>query len=145
MENKNYMKEVASLLGVELEEEFRIIKPDGTDFGIFVITDEGIGRKIILNEEEGDSYLMDISSSTMTYLLTGTCKIEKLPFKPELGDWYWIPTVETDGKINVYSFVWEGIVYDYLAYHLGLCFRTKEEAEQNKDKLKEIIRNYESV
>ena len=145
MENKNYMKEVATLLGVELEEEFRIIDQDGRDFGICVITDEGIGRKIILTEEEGDSYLMDISSTTMTYLLTGTYKIEKLPFKPELGDLYWAPTIDIDGEINAHNFMWEDIVYDYLAYHLGLCFRTKEEAEQNKDKLKEIIDNYESV
>ena len=143
MENKNYIEEVAALLGVKLDEDFKIINQDGKDFGIYQLIDCGLSRKV--DSEEGDDYMTDINSSTMTYLLTGTYKIEKLPFKPELGDLYWIPAININGEIEAHNFMWEDMVYDYLAYHLGLCFRTKEEAEQNKNKLKEIIGHYESV
>ena len=72
MENK--MKEVANLLGVELEEEFRV---DGWD-GFCKITELGLERYV-----KERSWLMD--SIMLTDLIKGTAKIIKIP-KPILDE-----------------------------------------------------------
>ena len=72
MENK--MKEVAKLLGVELEEEFKVYGWDG----FCKITELGLERYV-----KERSWLMD--SIMLTDLIKGTAKIIKIP-KPILTD-----------------------------------------------------------
>ena len=71
---ENKMKEVAKLLGVELEEEFKI---KGWD-GFCKITELGLERYV-----KERSWLMD--SIMLTDLIKGTAKIIKIP-KPILTD-----------------------------------------------------------
>ena len=72
MENK--MKEVAKLLGVELEEDFKVYGWDG----FCKITELGLERYV-----KERSWLMD--SIMLTDLIKGTAKIIKIP-KPILTD-----------------------------------------------------------
>ena len=71
---ENKMKEVAKLLGVELEEEFKIYGWDG----LFKITELGLERYV-----KGRSWMMD--HVMLIDLIKDTAKIIKLP-KPILDD-----------------------------------------------------------
>ena len=71
---KNKMSEVAKLLGVELDEEFRVYGWDG----FCKITELGLERYV-----KERSWLMD--SIMLTDLIKGTAKIIKIP-KPILDD-----------------------------------------------------------
>ncbi len=127
----NYMKEVAALLGVELNEEFKIVdENDETFLNTYKITENGL-----LNCDR--HYECDLIG-----LLTGDWQVKKLPFKPKCGEYYWTPMPSKVGVVSE-DYKWENLPYDYLAYYNGLCFRTKEEAEANKDKLIKIIEYYE--
>ena len=129
----NYMKEIAALLGVELNEEFEIIDDyDNILFHKYKLTEFGLKR----NAGE-----WEMTQDILECLLIGMYTIKKLPFKPKYGEYYWTPM---SSKIGVVSedYKWENLPYDYLAYYNGLCFRTKEEAEANEGKVIKIIDYY---
>ena len=76
MENKNYMKQVAEMLGVELNEEFKLRRKDGE-----------IGkRKYKFTTELGlqyynKSYKQWLYSVRLVEILFGDCEIVKIPKK----------------------------------------------------------------
>lgn len=125
---KNYMPEVAKMLGVELEEEFKF---KGLNrFGM--ITEEGL-----VCHQRGETN-WDVSDSDLTDLLIGCLETEKLPWKPNRGDTYWYVC----WKLNLHTKKWEIDVsistYDdncpphNLCVDTGNCFKTREEAEEQK-------------
>lgn len=140
MEKKNYMKEVATLLGVELGEEFKIICDGEVKDGTYMIDNDSTCIYGGIDEDTGKSFWYT-DRYILNYLLNGTYQIIKIPFRPRCGDLYWSFHYQ-DGYCEPYSYSWDGCDFDYMSYYLGLCFRTKEEAEANKDKLKKIINYY---
>lgn len=126
----NYMKEVASLLGVQLNEEFKLINNEGQAYWRkFRITENGL-------TDDKDAIW------SVNDLLTGKDIIQRLPFKPKYEETYWTLDYTAKNGITTVEYVWKYRAYDYLAYYNGLCFRTEEEAEANKDKLLKIINHY---
>ena len=125
---KNLMPEVAKLLGVEIGEEFRIDNPgaDGrykiNEFGNLMYASSSAG-------EWDESLCFKINS-----LLSGLHTIIKVPFKPKHGEEYW--TVEED---RLFGDDWTDSLVDYSYLKLGNCFRTKEEAEANADRIRKEI------
>ena len=125
---KNLMPEVAKLLGVEIGEEFKVDNPGAAgrykidDFGVLLYTSVPCG-------EYEESQCFNICT-----LLSGLHKIIKTPFKPKLGENYY--TVEED---RVFLDCWENCMNDYAYLKLGNCFRTKEEAENNADRIRKEI------
>ena len=107
------MKEVASLLGGELGEEFNI-KDDC--FSPYKLTNDGL-----------IDCCGDYRTSMLGYLLVGNREIEKIPFKPKYNEWYWY--YSWYGK-QARKTTW--LMYDYnlICHKIGNCFRTKEEAEK---------------
>ena len=73
----NYMGQIAHMLGVELEEEFKINDLNGR----FKISDKGLMICFISNGEWKRA-----DSRTLDYLLRGLCEIEKMPFINVKGD-----------------------------------------------------------
>lgn len=146
MEKKNYMKEVASLLGVELDEHFKIIDENGIiSRKEYVLSEDGASEYdgIWTEEESGEvmhQYYNNVS--VLTYLLTGRYKIQKIPFKPKSEQEYWSLYKDENDNIIAGCDIWLNYTNDYIRYNSGLCFRTKEEAEANKDKLQNIINYY---
>ena len=131
----NYMKDVAALLGVQLNEEFRVLDKNKQDVGYsFKITERGL-----------EFYIKEwhVTAGWLENLLTKEYTIERLPFKPKNRENYWTLRYTSDCGIMTAEDVWEDWSQDYLAYYNGLCFRTEEEAEANKDKLLKIIKHYE--
>lgn len=124
---KNYMPEVAKMLGVELEEEFKI---EGQEPSRYKLTEEGMILKGVCGWER---VRMDLEM-----VLNGQHKIKKLPWKPNRGDTYWYVC----WKLNLHTKKWEIDVsiatYDdncpphNFCVDVGNCFRTREEAEAQK-------------
>ena len=122
---KNLMPEVAKLLGVEIGEEFKI--KDWSDK--FYINDTG--TILIYSTICGEYFKSEIS---IQEILNGKHEIIKLPFKPKNGRTYW--TVEED---RIFYDSWDNDMMDYSYFKLGNCFRTKEEAEANADRIRKEI------
>ena len=122
---KNYMTDVAKLLGVELEEEFKI-KTHGKT--LYKLTERGLKCLTTLNGWE-ENYIFVL-------LLCGKLEIEKLPRKPKQGDkYYFVFWVKNSGgwvisvSCEKYDECFAG---DTLRVDVGNCFRTREEAEAAK-------------
>lgn len=109
----NYMENVAKMLGVELEEEFKISCVNGT----YKFTTDGLKFKV---REEW------IVASFMSDLLTGKHTIIKLPWQPKKGDEYYYPG---EGFNNVCRALWGNTVFGFAYKEAGLIFKTEEECK----------------
>ncbi len=114
----NYMKQVAEMLGVELEERFKLV--DGAPHLRYRFNETGLVRENAADDKE------EYCASVLNRLLNGEYEIEKLPWKPKIGETYWFAD-ESEGGI-FYS-EWSDEAFDYAFYASGNCFKTKEEAE----------------
>ena len=120
----NYMAEVAKLLGVEIGED--ILIKEYPDIVCVFYNDELYIRHI-------KDAICTIPSSEMVLhkLLTGKYVIKRKPWKPKDTEAFW----HVDACGNMKCWRWENKVDDYLnLYKLGNCYRTKKEAEANRDK-----------
>lgn len=109
----NYMENVAKMLGVELEEEFKISCVNGT----YKFTTDGLKFKV---REEW------IVASFMSDLLTGKHTIIKLPWQPKKGEKYYTPSPSFDRAIR---YCWDGFPSDFALKEVGMVFKTEEECE----------------
>ena len=120
----NLIPKIAEMLGVELEEEFKIKPLDG----VYMLDESGLLNK----HDDGKWY----SSMSLTPLLTGQYKIEKLPpFEPMYGDKYW-HVLWYDGTYNKciepFRLMWDNSKNCWQDKYCGNCFRTEEEAQSEK-------------
>ena len=121
----NHMAEVAKMLGVELGEEFEIDYAADVTTLSAKITDTGFH---IINSNN-----LEFSGLFLNLLLSGQLEIKRKPWKPKRGETYWY--VEKDG--DIWEREWHSCRYmsDHVnRYKLGNCYRTREEAEANRDK-----------
>lgn len=112
----NYMKDVAKILGVELEEEFKIkgFEP------IYKITNYGLVIKTDSNN------WCEMSGDTFLQLIRGDYVIRKLPWQPKKGDEYYYPG---EGFNNICRALWGNTVFGFAYKEAGLIFKTYEECE----------------
>lgn len=108
---KNYMQDVAKMLGVELEEEFKI---ENSSL-LYKFTEQGLFFK----DNEGWNYAYDILDD----LLKGDAEIEKLPWQPRKGDKYYRPSAYFK---CVDVILWEGYSLDFALKEAGMTFKTKK-------------------
>ena len=124
----NHMSEVAKILGVELNEEFKIIFPQSPNcYATAILNNERLYIKDhnIANQDHWQL-------SALTYLLNGSYAIKRKPWKPTEEDAYWI--VDADSIVVKYV-GFNMLDADHVNYYkLGNCYRTKEEAEANISK-----------
>ena len=118
---KNYMADVAKMLGVEHGEEFNLkdCSREVVCTHRFKLTMGGLcefwDNTWVCHDMIGD-------------LLTGEYEIVKLPWKPKFGDEYYCASVP---QRCIRKCFWSNITRDYAFYKLGMCYRTKEEAEEH--------------
>lgn len=124
----NYMKQIAQMLGVELDEEFYL--EDVTDGGyyitydndkpVFKLSNSGMLRK----DKHTVSSWIDVTHNYLPGLFTGRYTIVKKPWKPkENEEYYWVDLKRrvVKGNFNC-DYTW-----DVMRYQLGNCFQTEEE------------------
>lgn len=116
--SKNYMPEVAKMLGLEIGEEFDILYKDGTamELGPFKFTNETI------LDCDGD----ELQCWRLCCLLTGDYTIQKRPWRPKYDDEYWI--VFTNGNVG-WQYFRKGHTGHLANLNMGNCFPTEEAAE----------------
>lgn len=123
---KNNMKEVAELIGVELNEEFEVVFPDSsTCYAIAKLTIDG--AKVI------DTNVYDIfnfKAYLLEHLIKGTYGVKHKPWKPKFNEEYY--SIGVDGSTE--NGVWLNDFLDYTLYKIGNCYRTIEEARANRVK-----------
>lgn len=118
---KNYMADIAKMLGVELEEEFMIEDADGylidTDF--YSITKVGCFYRASDNSKNNG-----VDNGKLLGILQGQFKIRKLPWQPKAGDEYYYPACNFT---DVFSTNWKDSVVDFAYKEAGFIFKTYEE------------------
>ena len=128
--SKNYMPEVAKMLGVEIDEEFDVLNNEGEKlaYGPYKITDNAIA------DCEGDE-----SSSLLYSLLTGEYTLQKRPWRPKYDDEYWI--VFTNGNVG-WQYFRKGHTGHLANLNMGNCFPTEEAAEAA---VPEMLEKFEEI
>lgn len=130
---KNYMPEVAKMLGVGIGEEFNIIDSDCGEVsaGTYKFTEKHLEN--VFREE---------APFILIRLLWGDYTIEKLPWKPKEDEKYWFVTV---GASCAYV-VWHAFSYsseiELYRLKMGNCFRTEEDANAG---IEEVLAKLEEI
>lgn len=139
---ENKMAEVARLLGVELDEEFRLTNNIGNN-----VSYSNCVLKI--NVKEGLMYYIKeydfwqpCNGSLLNDILAGKYGIKKQPWKPKDGELYWT-------YFNNNWFVDRNTYSDEPMHHMrekcGAVFRTKEEAIKARPRVYEELTGREWV
>ena len=115
--SKNYMPEVARMLGVEIGEEFDILVNEAEMLvhGPYKIIDNAIV-----------DYVGCKTKNLLYGLLTGEYTLQKRPWRPKVGDAFFY--VLTNGEIQKYVFEIDNI-HTLMLFSFGNCFPTEEAAE----------------
>ena len=134
--SKNHMAEVAKILGVELEEPFKITSGIQDDYQSYYRFTESSGIEI---SDDGITWKMTSVATLLKYLLMGDIRIVKRPWKPRDNEHYFIPEITTP---EMFSYLeWTNDYVDNHIYKHGLICRTKEEAIRKAELLMEYFKN----
>lgn len=125
---ENKVADIATLFGVDIDEEFDIINKDGTKFSScpYKFTTEDC-----LVDKDGFRV-----NKYIEYLATSKCEVKKLPWKPKYCETYFY--IDKTGKVVEHLSTNE--LFDIMCFKLGNFFKTKEEAEKNKDKIIKMLK-----
>lgn len=123
---KNYMPEIAKMLGVEVGEKFNVSSCGQT---LYKLTEDGLSCLVC------DKWVEQADFAFMA-LIKGKYKIIKLPWEPKYGDKYYYPE---SNFTRVSWYKWANDSVDFALKEAGMIFRTKEECEAA---LPELRKNY---
>lgn len=125
----NYYKQVTEMLGVELNEEFRLKHKDGTILRFKYKITESSGLLFKHNDDWMQSGYID-------KIICGDLTIVKLPWKPNDDEFYYYYSPCTG---ITHQERWMNTSSDYCMWKIGNCFRTREEAETKGKEIMETI------
>lgn len=130
----NKWEQVAKLFDLELNEEFELLDENGEKFeGKYYFSNEGI-----MDEHT-------VCYGILNRLLYDGYTIIKKPWKPKMNGNcnYWCYSISAHRAINE---EWFNDGFDYVAWKIGNCFKTKEEAEtKGKEIMEKIIKEYDKA
>jgi uncharacterized Ntn-hydrolase superfamily protein len=113
------MEKVAEILGVKLGEKFKI------NGEVYWLDKDG------MIDDTGHRPF-----STLGRLVIGQYTIEKLPWKPQESDRYWVVLKDR----HAVRYFWDDDCVDYSLYYAGNCFATREEALAHAPEVIEKLR-----
>lgn len=132
----NHMAEVAQMLGVELEEVFKVTDDDSGKYHNYYKFTEKKGIEV---SEDSVKWEADTAGTlVLKWLLIGVARIIKLPWRPSRGDVYYMPSVTSIGKYI--KLFWTGSRNDEDSYQQGLVLRTKKEAVELAEEMLDVAR-----
>ena len=125
----NLIPKIAKILGMELDEEFKVITPANIEKRCRF---HEAGNGVVYLEKYSEAYNQwtQENAEEIGRIVVGNYKVEKFPFVPRKGDTYYIVSVVAN---EVLSNIWKGVTDDYCYKYCGNCFRTIEEAEREKN------------
>lgn len=117
---KNLIPEIARMLGVELNEEFKIKGREGVIYKFIV---DGL-----LVSDDDVEKVYTTANMPLIGLVKGDIEVVKLPWKPKKGDVY-----STFGRLGdkwvVRSLWWGGFPEEYALLDKGWVYRSEKEAQ----------------
>ena len=126
--SKNLISEIAKLLGVEMEEAFKIRRPayEVCEKGIYAFFEnEGLMKKNKQGEFDSNS------SIEFEDLCLGNYEIVKLPWEPKYGEpFYTYILNDVHNEWLVELLFWFGTPSQLAIKQLGMVFKTIEDAEK---------------
>ena len=129
---KNYMAEVAKLLGVELGESFKITSDTEGDYRNYYRFTES---NCLEMSDDGVEWKMTTAAALLKYILMGDIRIVKLPWKPQEDEKYYIPYININ-PVHMYDeYYWNNDNIDIGYYRMGLVCKTPEEATALTEKM----------
>ena len=121
----NHMAEVAQMLGVELEEVFKVTDDDSGKYHNYYKFTEKKGIEV---SEDNVKWEADTAGTlVLKWLLIGVARIIKLPWKPRKCAPYYIPCIVAQSEHMYSMFYWNDDNYDKEYYRMGLVCKTPEE------------------
>lgn len=134
---ENKMAELSKkIFGVELHEKFKLKYDNGkiSDYEYHFA-------------ESGLYYDNHLFNDILSDILTGKYQIVKLPYKPAVGDYYWTYAKNSDNNRTLYAIehIWSNDVVDRLFYRHGLCYKTKEEADEHLPRAEKYFNSDEII
>ena len=133
---KNYMAEVAKLLGVELGESFKITSSTQGDYQNYYRFTENNCLEI---SDDGVEWITTIATVLLKHILMGDIRIVKLPWKPREGEKYYVPRIAVRPYDRHYCYYWDNSGVDIKRYDMGIVCKTPEEAIALTEKMLEAI------
>lgn len=124
----SYYEEISKMLGVELDEEFKL---SFTKNFVYKITLDGL-----MVRQLGELKWCESVPVTLTHLFKGDYSVVKLPWKPYLMEEYYVYSTYINSARKA---KWRGVTEDLLYWKLGNCFRTREEAKTKGKEIMEAI------
>lgn len=135
----NYYKQIAEMLGVKLEEEFKL-KPSCLEKpwnSLYRFSTDGLENKY------SDGAWVKCEKGAIDQILIGQTEVIKIPWKPKEGELYWYYSKMLNQAI---SRNWDAENYALCLWKCGNCFKTEKEAnEKGKEIMKQIQKEYEEV
>ena len=132
----NHMAEVAQMLGVELEEVFKVTDDDSGKYHNYYKFTEKKGIEV---SEDNVKWEADTAGTlVLKWLLIGVARIIKLPWRPSRGDVYYMPSVTSIGKYI--KLFWTGSRNDEGSYQQGLVLKTEKEAVELAEEMLDVAR-----
>lgn len=121
---KNYMADVARMLGVEPGEKFEVVIPDEKEH-------QPVRYQFNCNqfgcwETQGGLSGFHVHWNLLLMILCGQAYIKKLPWQPKEGDNYYHPASNFK---DIYYAGWGNTIFDIALKEAGMIFKTKEECE----------------
>ena len=135
--SKNYMAEVAKLLGVELGESFKITSDTQGDYQNYYRFTE---NNCFETSYDGVEWKMTTAAVLLKHILMGDIRIVKLPWKPQRGKRYYIPFISTQHERMYVSYYWANDDINIEHYRMGIVFKTWREARDMCVKMTEYAR-----
>lgn len=119
--SKNLINEITKMLGVEIDEKFKVKGYNGVTYRF-----DADGLKE--NYDNPPNEVWTFANAALGSLLAGKLEIIKLPWKPKEGEiFYSFGTIY--GKWVVCSDMWAGAPCDYALLDKGWVYHSKQEAE----------------
>ena len=130
--SKNYIKEVAKFLDVDLLNGFRIKDENGLLTDKYMLT-----SKCLRKYDQKTKNWEEVHDNTLELLLNGHYSIVEKPWTPENDEKYYY--IDTDGTVLIDEFS-DSSDWQWARIRLGNCFKTKYFAESHKDKWLEYLK-----
>ena len=119
---KNFMPEIAKMLGVEVGEEFIIQNADRKETVVIAMD----GFHVI----QPNNVLSPDHGKLLSKVLQGLYEVKKKPWEPKYRETYYFPWVSDNITQNVVlQTYWLGGTRDYAMKALGMIYRTEEGAQ----------------
>lgn len=122
--SKNYMADVAKMLGVEPNEEFEVVIPDETEHQ--PVRYQFNSNQFGCWETEGGNSGFHVHWNLLLMILCGQAYIKKLPWQPKKGEHYYFPAAAFQYSCQA---AWHNSPIDFALKKVGMIFKTKAECE----------------